>query len=155
MSVKPIPEGFHTATPYLAIKGAAEAIEFYKQAFGATEGFRLNMPDGGVGHAEIQIGNSRIMLADECGESGFQSPATLGGSSFGLHLYVEDVDTRFAQAIAAGATVLNSVKDQFYGDRLGSLKDPFGHVWFLSTHIEDLSEDEIARRAQAMFEQQG
>lgn len=154
MSVKPIPDGFHTATPYLAIKGAAEAIEFYKKAFGATERFRLNMSDGGVGHAEIQIGNSNIMLADECGESGFQSPATLGGSSFGLHLYVEDVDARFAQAIAAGATVLNPVKDQFYGDRLGSLKDPYGHVWFLSTHIEDLSEEEIARRAQAMFEQQ-
>jgi PhnB protein len=155
MSVKPIPEGFHTATPYLAIKGASEAIEFYKKAFGATERFRLSMPDGVVGHAEIQIGDSCIMLADECDESGFQSPATLGGSSFGLHLYVEDVDARFAQAIAAGATLVSPVKDQFYGDRLGSLKDPFGHVWFLSTHIEDLDEAEIAERAHKMFEQEG
>ena len=155
MSVKAIPEGFHTVTPYLAIKGAAQAIEFYKQAFGATERFRLSMPDGGVGHAEICIGDSNIMLSDECGESQFHSPATLGGSSFGIHLYVEDVDARFAQAVAAGATVLSPVKDQFYGDRLGSLKDPYGHVWFLSTHIEDLSEAQIAERAQKLFAQEG
>ncbi|UTW13183.1 VOC family protein [Marinobacterium rhizophilum] len=155
MSVKAIPEGFHTATPYLAIKGASDAIEFYKKAFGATERFRLDMPDGGVGHAEILIGDSPIMLSDECGESHFHSPATLGGSSFGVHLYVEDVDARFAQAIAAGATELSPVKDQFYGDRLGSLKDPYGHVWFLSTHIEDLSEAQIAERAKAMFEREG
>jgi PhnB protein len=153
MSVKPIPEGFHTATPYLAIKGAAAAIDFYKRAFGATERLRMNTPDGGVGHAEIVIGDSGIMLADECPESGFQSPATLGGSSFGLHLYVEDVDARFEQAVAAGATVLRPVQDQFYGDRLGALKDPYGHVWFVSTHKEDLAEEQIAERARAMFQQ--
>ncbi|MFC6672136.1 VOC family protein [Marinobacterium aestuariivivens] len=155
MSVKPIPEGFHTATPYLAIKGAGEAIDFYKRAFGATERFRMNTPDGGVGHAEIVIGDSCIMLADECPESGFQSPASLGGSSFGLHLYVEDVDARFEQAVAAGATVLRPVQDQFYGDRLGALKDPFGHVWFVSTHKEDLTEAQIAERARAIFQQSG
>ncbi len=155
MTVKAIPEGYHTVTPYLAIKGASEAIEFYKQAFGATERFRLSMPDGGVGHAEICIGNSTIMLSDPCGDLPFQSPSTLGGSSFGIHLYVDDVDARFATALAAGATVLSPVKDQFYGDRLGSLKDPYGHVWLLSTHIEDLSEAEVAERAQKMFEQEG
>jgi PhnB protein len=153
MSVKPIPEGFHTATPYLAIEGAGEAIEFYKRAFGATERFRMNTPDGRVGHAEIVIGDSCIMLADECPESNFRSPATLGGSSFGLHLYVEDVDKRFEQAVAAGATVLRPVADMFYGDRIGCLKDPFGHVWFLSTHKEDLTEEQIAERAKAMFQQ--
>ncbi|NVK41010.1 MAG: VOC family protein [Oceanospirillaceae bacterium] len=154
MSVKPIPDGFHTATPYLAVRGAEEAIEFYKLAFGAIERFRLDTPDGKVGHAEIEIGDSRIMLADECPESGFKSPSELGGTSFGLNLYVEDVDERFQRAVDAGATVLRPVKDMFYGDRIGSLRDPYGHIWFVSTHREDLSEDEIFERAKKMFEQQ-
>lgn len=154
MSVKPIPEGFHTVTPYLAINGADEAIEFYKQAFGATERFRMNTPEGTVGHAEIVIGDSCIMLADECPESCFHSPGSLGGSSFGVHLYVEDADRVFEQAVAAGATVLRPVADMFYGDRIGCLKDPYGHVWFVSTHREDLSEQEIFERAKKMFEQQ-
>ena len=146
-TVKPIPEGFEGVTPYLAIKGAADAIEFYKRAFGAVESMRLAGPDGRVGHAEIKIGKANIMLADEHPEIGFLSPRTLGGSPVTIHIYVEDVDRLAAQAEAAGAKVRRAVADQFYGDRGGAFEDPFGHVWYFATHKEDVSSEEIARRA--------
>ncbi len=151
MSVKAIPDGYHSVTPYLSIQGAAQAIEFYKQAFGATELFRLVAPRGEVGHAEIKIGDSPIMLADPCEEGAFRNPRSLGGSSVGLHVYVEDVDALFARAVAAGAKAVRPVQDQFYGDRTGTLEDPFGHVWFLATHREDLTPGEIEERAEAFF----
>ncbi|MBE8591591.1 VOC family protein [Pseudomonas sp. MAFF 301449] len=152
MSVNPVPEGFHSITPYLGIDKAAEAIEFYKKAFNATEVMRLDMPDGKVGHAELRIDGSPIMLGSPCGESAFGSP-TDGHTSVGLHLYVSDVDARYKQAIAAGATVISEPQDQFYGDRSGTLKDPFGHVWFVATHKEDLTESQIRQRAMEMFKQ--
>lgn len=148
-TVKAIPEGFEAATPYLCIKGAAGAIELYKKAFGATETMRLAGPDGRIGHAEMQIGKARIMLADEHPEMGFLSPATLGGSPVTIHLYVEDVDALAAQAEAAGVKVLRPVADQFYGDRAGRFEDPFGHVWHFATHKEDVSNEEMQRRAAA------
>lgn len=150
--VKPVPEGYHTATPYLTVKGAAKAIEFYKSAFGATEFLRMEAPGGQIGHAEIRIGDSPIMLSDEFPEMGGRSPETLGGTSVMIHLYVDDVDAMSSKAIAAGAIVLAPVADQFYGDRGGKLGDPFGHVWWLASHKEDLAPDEIRKRAQAMFE---
>ena len=146
---KPIPEGYHTATPYLIIKGAADAIEFYKKAFGATEIMRFPAPGGKIGHAEIKIGDSPIMLADEFSEMGYKSPQTLGGSPVSIMIYVEDVDTVFKQAVAAGAKEQRPVKDQFYGDRLGTLEDPFGHVWHVSTHKEDVSLEEMEKRAKS------
>jgi PhnB protein len=149
MSVKPIPDGYHTVTPYLIIKGAAEAIEFYQQAFGATELLRFAMPDGHIGHAEIQIGDSRIMLADEYPGMGYKSPQTLGGSGVSVMLYVEDVDAVFNQAVSAGAKSKEAVQDKFYGDRSGTLEDPFGHVWHVATHKEDMSLEEMHRRATA------
>jgi PhnB protein len=149
MAVKPIPDGYHTATPYLIIRGAGDAIEFYQKAFGATELFRFPTPDGKIGHAEIKIGDSPIMLADEYPEMGYNSPQTLGGSPVSLMIYVEDVDTIFNQAIAAGGTVKEAVSDKFYGDRIGTLTDPFGHVWHVSTHKEDVSVAEMQRRAKA------
>ena len=147
MSVKPIPDGYHTATPYLIVQNATAAIEFYKRALGATELMRLVDPEGKVGHAEIKIGNSPIMLADEAPTMGFRSPRSLGGSAVSLVIYIEDVDAQFRQATDAGAKVLMPVKDQFYGDRTGTLEDPFGHVWTLATHIEDVSPEEMTRRA--------
>ena len=146
---KPIPDGYHTATPYLIIGGAGDAIEFYKKAFGATELFRFPTPDGKIGHAEIKIGDSPIMLADEFPEMGYKGPQTLGGSPVSIMIYVEDVDTIFNQAVAAGATVKEAVTDKFYGDRLGTVADPFGHVWHISTHKEDVSLEEMQKRAQA------
>jgi len=146
---KPIPDGYHTATPYLIIGGAGDAIEFYKKAFGATELFRFPTPDGKVGHAEIKIGDSPIMLADEFPEMGYKGPQSLGGSPVSIMIYVEDVDTIFNQAVAAGATVKEAVTDKFYGDRLGTVADPFGHVWHISTHKEDVSIEEMQKRAQA------
>jgi PhnB protein len=151
MSVKPIPEGYHSVTPYLSIKGATEAIEFYKRAFNAIEIFRLPTPSGEIGHAEIKIADSHIMMSDPCEESPIPSPQALGGSSVGLHLYVEDVDAIFTQAVNAGASEVKPVEAQFYGDRMGTLKDPFGHIWFLSTHKEDLDPEEIQERAEALF----
>ena len=151
MAIKPVPDGYRTVTPYLIISGAADALEFYKRALGAIELMRLGGPDGKVGHAEILVGDSRIMLADEFQDMGFRSPHTLGGAGVSLMLYVEDADKLFAQAIAAGAIELRPVKDQFYGDRSGTLRDPFGHVWTLATHIEDVSVDEVHRRAEACF----
>ncbi|MBI4229521.1 MAG: VOC family protein [Planctomycetes bacterium] len=149
MAPKPIPEGYHTATPYLIVKGAAEAIEFYKKAFGARELMRFAQPGGKVGHAEIKIGNSPIMLADEYPDMGYRGPKSLGGTAVSILLYVEDVDRLFAQAIAAGGKVDRPVKDQFYGDRSGTLKDPFGHVWTIATHKEDVSPEEMHRRMAA------
>jgi len=149
-AVKPVPDGYHTATPYLIVNGAAEAIEFYKQAFGATESMRLEAPGGKVGHAEMRIGDSPIMLADEHPEMGAQSPTTLGGSPISILLYVEDVDARFEQAVAAGAEVVRPVADQFYGDRSGTIKDPFGHSWSIATRKEDLSPEEIGKRFEEM-----
>ena len=155
MSIKPIPDGYHSVTPYLSIKGATEAIGFYKRAFAATELFRLVAPSGEIGHAEIKIGDSPIMLADPCEEGAFRSPQSLGGSSVGLHVYVADVDALFARAVDAGAKIVRPVQDQFYGDRTGTLEDPFGHVWFLATHKEDLTPEEINRRAEALYKQGG
>ena len=146
---KPIPDGYHTATPYLIIGGAGDAIEFYKKAFGATELFRFPMPDGKIGHAEIKIGDSPIMLADEFPAMGYKGPQSLGGSPVSIMIYVADVDTVFNQAVAAGATVKEAVSDKFYGDRLGTLTDPFGHVWHVSTHKEDVSLEEMEKRAKA------
>ena len=150
--VNPIPADYAGITPYLSVKGAAEAIEFYKKAFGATEMMRLPNPDGTLGHAEIKIGDALIMLADEYPDYGNLSPKTLGGSSVRLHMYVEDVDAFFEKAVAAGAKVLIPVADQFYGDRSGRLEDPFGHVWLVSTHTEDLTPDEMERRMKEFSE---
>ena len=149
--VKAIPEGYEGATPYLSIKGAADAIEFYKNAFGATETLRLADPAGKIGHAELKIGRAIIMLADEYPEMGFVGPKTSGGSPVTIHLYVEDVDALARQVEAAGAKVLRPVADQFYGDRVGQFEDPFGHRWSLSTRKEDLSAEEMKKRAAAMF----
>ena len=146
-TVKPIPDGYHAITAYLSIKGASDAIEFYKKAFGATEVMRMAQPDGRIGHAELQIGDSKIMLADEHPEMDFRSPRAIGGTPVMLHLYVDDVDTIVGRAVAAGAKVLRPIQDQFYGDRSGSVADPYGHVWHVATHKEDLSMDEIRRRA--------
>ena len=149
MAVKTIPDGYHSVTPYLIITGAAEAIDYYKKAFGATELLRMPAPDGKIGHAEIKIGDSPIMLADEFPEMGYKSPQTLGGSPVSIMIYVADVDTVFDQAVAAGGKVQRPVKDQFYGDRSGTLEDPFGHVWHVTTHKEDLSVEEMERRAKS------
>ena len=153
MTIKPIPDGYHSVTPYLSIQDAATAIEFYKRAFGATESFRLVAQSGEIGHAEIKIGDSPIMLADPCEEGTFRNPQALGGSSVGLHVYVEDVDALFARAIHAGAKTVRPVQDQFYGDRTGTLADPFGHVWFIATHKEELTPEEITKRAAALYKQ--
>lgn len=147
--VKPIPEGYHSVTPYLIVKDAARAIEFYKKAFGATELLRFPDPSGKVGHAEIKIGDSPIMMADEFPEMGARSPQSFGGSPVLIHLYVEDVDARVRQAVAAGAKLVRPVEDQFYGDRSGGVEDPFGYVWYLATHKEDLTPEEMRRRAAA------
>jgi len=149
MPVKPIPEGYHTVTPYLIVKDAARALEFYKKIFSAKELMRFDMPDGRLGHAEIRIGDSIIMLADEFPEMGHRSPKSLGGSPIGLAIYVPDVDTLAKQFVAAGAKEMRPVKDQFYGDRSGTFEDPFGHVWTIATHKEDLSPEEVQRRFKA------
>jgi PhnB protein len=149
MSVKPIPENYHSVTPYLIVKGAAKAIDYYKKVFGATEIMRMPGPNGTVGHAEIKIGDSIIMLADEH-QGNFRSPEGLGGSPVSLMVYVEDVDKTFKQAISSGAKETRPVQDQFYGDRSGNLVDPFGHVWTVATHKEDVSEAEMQRRMSAL-----
>jgi PhnB protein len=147
--VSHIPEGYNSLTPYLVIQGAAQAIEYYKTVFGATEVFRMDRPDGKVGHAELQIGNSRIMLADEnpgMGQ-GHASATSMGGSPVSLYLYIPDVDGVVERAVAAGAKILKPVQDQFYGDRSAFLQDPFGHFWGVATHIEDVGPEEMEERA--------
>ncbi len=150
MAVKPIPEGYHSVTPYLIIRGASRAIEFYKKAFGATELMRFPGPNDTVMHAEIKIGDSPVMLADESEASTYRSPQTFGGSPVSLMIYVEDVDKVFNQAVSTGAKATRPVADQFYGDRLGTLVDPFGHIWTISTHKEDVSMEEMQRRMEAL-----
>jgi PhnB protein len=149
--VKPIPDGYHSVTPYLCIKGAAAAIEFYKKAFGAKELVRMPAPGDKIGHAEIQIGDSHVMLADEFPEMGFLSPLSVGGSPVMMHLYVEDVGSTANKAVAAGAKVTKPVADQFYGDRSGQIQDLFGHNWYVSTHKEDVSPEEIKERSAKLF----
>jgi len=146
---KPIPDGYHSVTPYLIINGATAALDYYSRAFGAVELFRMPAPEGKIGHAEIKIGDSPIMLADEFPEMGYKSPQTLGGSPVSIMIYVEDVDAVFSRAIAAGGKEQRPVKDQFYGDRSGTLEDPFGHIWHVATHTEDVSPEEMERRAKA------
>lgn len=150
-NIKKIPDGYHTVTPYLIVTNAAKAIEFYKEAFGATEGERLETPDGKVMHAEIRIGDSHVMMCDENPDWKAFSPLTIGGPSVSIVLYVEDVDGVAARAVAAGATLLMPVADQFWGDRMGTVSDPFGHKWSIATHTEDVSPEEIQERAKGFF----
>ena len=154
MAVKAIPEGHHTLGAHIFVQGGAEAIEFYKKAFGAEEVGRMNGPDGkAIMHAELKIGDSRLMLADEFPAMGARGPKSIGGSPVVLHLYVQDADAMYKRAIGAGATEVMPIADMFWGDRYGRLRDPFGHEWSVATHIKDLSHDEIAKAAQAMFSQ--
>lgn len=141
-----IPKGYNSVTPYLVIKGAAEAIEYYKKVFGATEVMRMPDPSGRIGHAELKIGDSHIMLADEFPQMGHQSPSVLGNSPVSMLLYVEDVDSTVERAVADGAQILKPVADQFYGDRSGFIRDPFGHLWGVATHKEDVSAEEMKKR---------
>lgn len=145
--VQPIPAGYSSVTPYLSVQGAAQAIEFYKKAFGAKEIMRMPGPEGKLGHAEVRIGDSRVMLSDEYEAMGFLGPQARGGTTAHIHLYVRDVDATVARATAAGAKLARPVADQFYGDRTGSIEDPFGHLWHVATHKEDLSMAELKRRA--------
>ena len=151
MAVEPIPEGYHTATPYLIVMGAAAAIDYYKKAFGATERMRHVAPGGKIGHAEIQIGDSVLMLADEYPDMQAFCPTTIGGTPVSIVLYVTDVDTVFNRALAGGATPIHPLQDKFYGDRTGTLRDPFGHLWTIATHKEDVSPEEMQRRAAAQM----
>lgn len=153
MAVKPIPEGYHSVTPYLIVDDCAKALDFYKRAFGATELFRMDAPGGKIGHAEIKIGNSPLMLADEYPEMGYRSAKAIGSTPVSLMIYVEDVDSAYPQAIAAGGKELKPLQDQFYGDRSGTLEDPFGHVWTVSTHKEDVPPEEMERRMTEMSAQ--
>jgi PhnB protein len=149
MAVKPIPEGYRSVTPYLALDVAAEAIEYYIKAFGAKERTRMETPDGKIGHAELEIGDSLVMLSDALPQFTAKSPKELGGTSASVMLYVEDVDAMVKQAVAAGGTIDIEVADQFWGDRFGSVQDPFGHLWAIATHVEDVPPDEMAERAKA------
>ena len=149
MAVKAIPDGYHTVTPYLIVKGAAAALDFYQRAFGATEMVRMADGHGRIAHAEVQIGDSMVMLADEQHEMGHRGPVSLGGTTVSMVLYVADVDAVFDRAIKAGGKVRRPVADQFYGDRTGMLEDPFGHVWTVGTHTEDLSPEEMKQRMAA------
>ena len=150
-SVKPIPDGYPEVTPYLCVDGAGAAIDFYTEVFGAQERFRMPAPEGRIGHAEIQIGGSLIMLADEFPAMGAVSPRTVGGTPVTLQVYVDDVDAVFERAVARGATAIRKVEDQFYGDRAGQFEDPFGHRWSVATHVEDVPPEEMARRAAEMM----
>ncbi len=147
MAVDPIPQGYPRIMPYMCVAGAAEALDFYTSVLGATERMRMDGPGGKIGHAEIQFGDSIIMLSDEYPEMGARGPKSVGGTPVTIHLYLEDVDAVFEKAIAAGATSLQPVENQFYGDRSGQFEDPFGHRWNVSTHVEDVPPDEMARRA--------
>jgi len=153
MAVKPIPEGYHSVTPYLVIKDAARAIEFYKRVLGATEVMRIPAPGNRIGHAELKIGNSVVMLADEEPQMGHRGPQTLGGTAVSLMVYLENVDDVFRQAIAAGGKEVQPLKDQFYGDRSGTFADPFGHVWTVATHVEDVPPEEMRRRVEKFMQQ--
>ena len=155
MAVKPIPEGYHSVTPYLIVHDGARAIDFYKQAFGAVELFRMDAPDNKIGHAEVKIGDSPVMLADENPAMGAKSPTTLGGTPVQLMIYVEDVDAVFRRALAAGGKETRPLKDQFYGDRSGTLTDPFGHSWTVATHKEDVAPQEMERRAAEASKEMG
>ena len=146
MAVKPIPDGYGSVTPYLIVNGASKALDYYKMAFDAQEIMRMPGPDGKIMHAELQIGSSRIMLADESPQMGHKSPQTLGGSGTGLMLYVTDVDDTFQRAVSGGGKIVQAVKNQFYGDRSGTLADPFGHQWTIATHVEDVAPEEMKRR---------
>jgi PhnB protein len=148
--VKPIPDGYPQITPYLAVAGAGDAIDFYTKVFGARERMRMPGPDGTIGHAELEIGNSLIMLADEFPDMGHRGPKTVGGTPVTINIYVEDVDDVFERAVEAGAKELRPVENQFYGDRTGQLEDPFGHRWSIGTHVEDVPADEMEKRAAAM-----
>ncbi|TDU79524.1 PhnB protein [Streptomyces sp. KS 21] len=152
VAVKPIPEGYPRVTPYLCTDGAAAAIDFYVSVLGATERMRMPAPDGRIGHAELELGNSVIMLADEYPEIGFRSPKSVGGTPITLHVYVEDVDAVFAEALSRGATEVSPVKDEFYGDRTGQLEDPFGHRWNIATHVADIPPEEMEKRAKEALE---
>ena len=149
--VQAIPAGYEGVTPYLIVRDAARALDFYKKAFGATEVLRIPAPGGKIGHAEIKIGDGMVMLADESPEMGHNGPQSLGGTPITLMFYVADVDAQFAQALAAGGKIKHPVKDQFYGDRSGTLTDPSGHIWTMATHTEDVSPDEMDRRMKAMM----
>ena len=148
--VKPVPHGYRNVTPYLIVSGGAKAIDFYKRVFHAVERMRMPGSDGKVGHAELTIGDSMIMLADEHPEMGARAPGAYGGAAVSLHVYVEDVDATVKTAVGAGAKLLRPVENKFYGDRMGTIEDPFGHHWHVSTHVEDVAPDEMARRAAAM-----
>ena len=150
MAVKPIPEGYHAATPYLAVDDAAEAIEYYKKAFGAKERVRMDAPDGKIGHAELEIGDSLVMLSDPFPQAATRTPKELGGTSASIFMYVEDVDAVAKRAVDAGATITMEIADQFWGDRMGSVQDPFGHSWSIATHVEDVAPDEMQKRAAAL-----
>ena len=151
MAAKPIPEGYHSVSPALTIDGAAEAIDFYERAFGAKERLRMPGPDGQIAHAELEIGDSVVMLSDPFPQSSVKPPSQLGGTTVGIFVYVEDVDAVFQQAVEAGATVTMPVDDMFWGDRFGSVTDPYGHHWSLATHVEDVPPEEMEERAkQAM-----
>jgi PhnB protein len=149
MAVQPIPEGYRTLTPYLAVDDAAEAIEYYKKAFGATERGRMEAPGGKIGHAELEIGDSLVMLSDALPQFATRSPKELGGTSVSIFMYVEDVDATVQQAVDTGATVTMEVADQFWGDRFGTVQDPFGHLWSIATHVEDVPPEEMEERAKA------
>ena len=147
-TVQPIPTGYHAITPYLAIQDAAAALDFYKRAFGARELLRMAMPNGKLAHAEMRVGDSVVMMADESQEQDFLSPQARGGSTVTIHLYVRDVDRMFRQAVEAGAKVVRDLQDQFYGDRTACVVDPFGHIWYLATHKEEVSKAEMKKRAE-------
>jgi len=149
MAVQPIPEGYHSLTPYLAVEDASKAIDFYKEAFGAEELLRMPGPDGKIAHAELQLGDSKLMLSDPFPHSNVRPPSERGGPTASIFMYVEDVDATFAQAQRVGAEVVSELEDMFWGDRFGTVSDPFGHVWSLATHKEDLSEEEMAERSKA------
>jgi PhnB protein len=151
MAVSPIPKDQDAAIPYLCIQNAASAIEFYQRAFGAKELMRIGMPGGTIGHAEMTIGNARIMIADEFPDYGFLAPPTVGGSPVTIHVYVEDIDSFAKKAVSEGLIELSPVQTQFYGDRSGKFRDPFGHIWSFATHVEDVPNDEVERRAAQMF----
>ena len=150
-NVKPIPDDYPRVIPYLAIDGASTAIDFYKKVFGSTERMRMDAPDGKIGHAEISIGDSVIMLADPFPEAGNKTPKDVGGTPVTIMVYVEDVDACYQRALDNGASAINKVEDQFYGDRSGSFEDPFGHHWHIATHVEDISPEEMEKRAAAMM----